>query len=193
MRLRLELSLKPNARINVDKLAQHLGVVVRSADELVPLSELERLDELQPGCFSAASIHLSNGTTVTVTNPLNKSVARRDSDLAHELAHLILKHEPSQVDRIGDLTFFDCDAEQESEANWLAGCLLLPRPLLLAAAKQGITVEQIAEENCVSIEMARFRLNASGVYFQVKRGRSHREPADSTVTRMGPSDSKSEG
>jgi len=144
--------------------------VVRSADELVPLSELERLDELQPGCFSAATIHLPDGGVVALTNPLNQSVARRDSDLAHELAHLILKHEPSQVNRIGDLTFFDCDPEQEEEANWLAGCLLLPRPLLLIAARQGLTAEQVAEENAVSIQMARFRLNASGVYFQVKRG-----------------------
>lgn len=170
-RLRLELGLPPNARIDVDKLAQYLGVAVRSADELVPLSELERLDELQPGCFSAATIHLSNGGVVTVTNPLNQSVARRDSDLAHELAHLLLKHEPSQVDRVGDLTFFDCDPEQEEEANWLAGCLLLPRPLLLAAARQGLTAEQIAEQNTVSVPMARFRLNASGVHFQVKRSR----------------------
>lgn len=165
----MELDLSPSARINVGKLAEHLGVVVRGADELVPLSELKRLDELQPGCFSAATIHLPNGKVIAVTNPLNESVARRDSDLAHELAHVILGHQPSQVDRVGDLTFFDCDPEQEEEANWLAGCLLLPRPLLLTAARQGLTAEQIAEENSVSIQMARFRLNTSGVYFQVKR------------------------
>jgi hypothetical protein len=164
------LGLSANARIDLGMLAEHLGVVVRSADELVPLSELKRLDELQPGCFSAASIRLPNGKIVAVINPLSESVARRDSDLAHELAHMILGHQPSQVDRVGDLTFFDCDPEQEAEANWLAGCLLLPRPLLLAAAKQGLTAEQIAEENSVSIQMARFRLNASGVYFQVKQG-----------------------
>ena len=169
-RLRLDLGVQPDTRINVDKLAQHLGVLVRSATELVQPKDLERLEELQPGCFSAATIHLPNGGVVAITNPLNHSAARRDSDLAHELAHVILKHDPSQVDRIGDLTFFECDSEQEEEANWLAGCLLLPRPLLLRAARQGLTPEQVAEQNSVSIQMARFRLNTSGVYFQAKRG-----------------------
>lgn len=173
-RLRIELGIAPDARLDVQKLAQHLGIVVRSADELVPLSKLRKLDEIQPGCFSAATIRLPDGRVVAVTNPLNESIARRDSDLAHEFAHLILEHQPSQVDRIGELTFFDCDPEQEEEANWLAGCLLLTRPLLLAAAKQGLTAEQIAEANSVSVPMARFRLNTSGVYFQVKRGAQSR-------------------
>jgi hypothetical protein len=165
----MELGLSANARTDVRKLAEHLGVEVRSADDFVPLSDLKRLDEIQPGCFSAATIHLPSGKVVAVTNPLNESDARRDSDLAHELAHLILGHQPSQVEKIGDLTFFDCDPEQEEEANWLAGCLLLPRPLLLTAAKQGLTAEQVAEANLVSVQMARFRLNTSGVYFQAKR------------------------
>jgi hypothetical protein len=168
-RLRSEMRVAPDARLDVDQLARHLGVSVRSADELVPRAELERLHELQPGCFSAATFHLPNGSVVAVTNPLNDSPARRDSDLAHELAHVILKHSPAQVDRLGDLTFFDCNPEQEEEANWLAGCLLLPRPLLLRSARQGLTPLQVAEINAVSIEMARFRLNTSGVYLQVKR------------------------
>jgi IrrE N-terminal-like domain len=168
-RLRGELGTPSEARIDVDQLAAHLGVSVRSADELVPRSELERLDELQPGCFSAATFHLPDGSVSAVTNPMNRSNGRRDSDLAHELAHVILKHTPSQVDRLGDLTFFDCNPEQEEEANWLAGCLLLPRLLLLNSARQGLTPEQVAENNAVSIEMARFRLNTSGVYLQVKR------------------------
>lgn len=168
-RLRGEMGVSPAARLDVDELAKHLGISVRNADELVPLAELKRLNELQPGCFSAATFYLPDGRVVAVTNPLNESPARRDSDLAHELAHFILKHSPAQVDRLGDLTFFDCNPEQEEEANWLAGCLLLPRPLLLKAARQGLTADQVADINAVSIEMARFRLNTSGVYLQVKR------------------------
>jgi IrrE N-terminal-like domain len=168
-RLRGGIGVRPDARLDVDQLASHLGVAVQSADQLVSKADLKRLDELQPGCFSAATFHLPDGRVVAVTNPLNGSRARRDSDLAHELAHIILKHTPAQVDQLGDLTFFDCDSEQEEEANWLAGCLLLPRPLLLKSARQGLTPEQVAEINEVSLEMARFRLNTSGVYLQVRR------------------------
>lgn len=170
-RLRTELGAPSSARVDLHALAQHIGVEVRSADELVDRSELEALEELQPNCFSAATFHLPNGRVVAVTNPVGTSDARRVSDLAHELAHVLLRHEIRRVQRIGVLTFFDCDPEQEEEANWLGGCLLLPRPVLLADARQGLSAEQIAEKHGVSIPMARFRLNASGVYFQVARGR----------------------
>lgn len=171
VRLRAEIGVAPDERIAIDRLAEHLGVEVRSADTLVAIDDLKRLDELQPRCFSAATLHLPNGRVVAVINPVNSSKARRDSDLAHELAHIALKHSASRVDKIGELNFFQCDAEQEQEANWLGGCFLLPRPLLLAAARRGLEHEQIAERYEVSIEMARFRLNASGVYFQAARSR----------------------
>jgi Zn-dependent peptidase ImmA (M78 family) len=74
-----------------------------------------------------------------------------------------------QVHLIGDYTFFDCDPEQEEEANWLAGCLLLPRPLLLTAVRRGQSADELAAANGVSPQMAQFRLNASGVYFQAGR------------------------
>ncbi len=168
-RLRGEMGVSPATRLDVDELAKHLGISVRSAEELVSMAELQRLEKMQPGCFSAATFYLPDGRVVAVTNPLTESRARRDSDLAHELAHFILKHTPAQVDRLGDLTFFDCNPEQEKEANWLAGCLLLPRPLLLKAARQGLTPAQVAEISTVSIEMAQFRLNTSGVYLQARR------------------------
>jgi hypothetical protein len=168
VRIRAELKVAADRRVDVDELALHVGVEVASADSLVSIEDLERLDRLQPGCFSAATLHLPNGRVVAVTNPVGCSPARRDSDLAHELAHIILKHDARSVDRIGDLTFFECDPEQEDEANWLGGCLLLPRPLLLIEARRGLGVEQIADRHEVSLEMARFRYNASGVQFQVK-------------------------
>ena len=168
-RIRSEMRIPADARIDVDQLAAHLGVKVRDADQFVPRSDLDRLNVLQDRCFSAATFHLPNGSIVAVVNPVNATKARRDSDLAHEIAHLILGHTPSRVERLGDLAFFDCDSEQEEEANWLAGCLLLPRPLLLKAAREGQSPTEVADRYAVSIEMARFRLNTSGAYLQVRR------------------------
>ena len=171
-RLRTELKVMSHLRVDIDELAKYLGAEVRRADTLVDRAELEKLDILQPGCFSAATFHLPDGRVVAVTNPIGTTRARRDSDLAHELSHVIVRHDLRTAERIGDLTFFNCDPEQEEEANWLAGCLLLPRPLLLAEARRGLDAEQIAEKHDVSLPMARFRLNASGVHFQVSRARS---------------------
>lgn len=168
VRLRSNLNVQPDERLDIDALAAEIGIEVRSADDLVPREKLQQLEDLQPGCFSAATIRLAGGRIVAVTNPVNSSTARRDSDLAHEIAHVLLDHEVRKTVRLGGLTFFDCDPEQEEEANWLAGCLLLPRTLLLREARRGLSAEEIASRHKVSIPMARFRLNASGVYFQVK-------------------------
>ena len=62
----------------------------------------------------------------------------------------MLKHDMKSVETIGGLSFFTCDADEEQEANWLAGCLLLPRPLLLHAAKRGMDCADIAEADNVS-------------------------------------------
>jgi Zn-dependent peptidase ImmA (M78 family) len=73
---------------------------------------------------------------------------------------------------VGNLRFVTCDVEQEEEANWFGGCLLLPRPLLVKAAFDGMNARQIAEAFQTSEPMARFRLNASGVLVQLGRARA---------------------
>ncbi len=135
-------------------------------------ARLEELEELQSGAFSAATFRIPGGGYVIVYSPLSL-VGRRRSDQAHELAHIILDHEVRTVERVGTMQFLTCDVEQE-EAKWLGGCLLLPRPLLLKAAKEGLSSSEIAERVKVSEPMARFRLNASGVLVQVGRERALR-------------------
>ncbi len=95
------------------------------------------------------------------------SVGRRSSDVCHEVAHIVLEHEVGEVEKVGTLTFFTCDPDEEQEANWLAGCLLLPRPLLLAAARRGLSPVEMAEEYGVSEQMATFRLRTTGVQRQL--------------------------
>lgn len=147
-------------------IASHLGIRVVPADTLVPREKLERLAAIQPDAWSAASFKKPTGEVVMVTNPLS-STGRTNSDLAHEIAHILLQHKTGSIERLGSIAFFTCDDTQEEEANWLAGCLLLPRPILLKAARAGWSAEQLAEHCNVSIPMARFRLNASGVLIQM--------------------------
>ena len=115
---------------------------------------------------------VGDGRWVIAYNPLH-SPGRTRSNQAHELAHIALGHTPRTVETVGELSFVTCDVEQEG-ADWLGGCLLLPRPLLLQAAFQGKSGAQIAEEYETSEPMARFGLNASGVLVQVARARAAR-------------------
>ena len=87
----------------------------------------------------------------------------------HELSHLILRHEMRRLERIGDLAFFTCDPDQEEEANVLGATLLLPRPLLLRAHGSGTSATEIATRYQVTEQIARWRLNTSGVAVQVRR------------------------
>jgi Zn-dependent peptidase ImmA (M78 family) len=154
-----------------------MRVEVVSAADLVGIESLRELDRVQPGAFSAATYYLPAGRTVAVFNPCNEP-ARTKSDIAHELAHILLDHQVRELQQIGGHAFFTCDPEQEEEANWLAGSLLLPRALLLRYAYSGADAAAIAAECGVSVPMARFRLNTSGVLLQARRARNARKPSN---------------
>jgi Zn-dependent peptidase ImmA (M78 family) len=163
--VRTEMGRRPSDQVDAVDLAEHVGASVRCADELTSREKLETLEEIQPGAFSACTFTISD-KHVIVYNPL-ASPGRTQSDLAHEVAHILLGHEMKSVETIGGLTFFTCDAEEEQEANWLAGCLLLPRRLVYLAAKRGLGGPEIAEAYNVSEQMASYRLRTTGVLRQL--------------------------
>ncbi|MEU9324100.1 ImmA/IrrE family metallo-endopeptidase [Streptomyces canus] len=167
-RLRAELGIAEYGRLRVELLADHLGVRIVSADRLVGIERLEELERLQAYAFSAATFEI-NDKAYVVTNPL-RGEGRQASDVAHELSHLILEHELTEVRELNGVPFRTCRPEQEEEATALGGTLMLPRPLLLGAVRRGWGPEEIAEEYGVTEEMARFRYNTTGVAKQVRRG-----------------------
>lgn len=163
--IRTAMGKRPYDGLDAVELARHIGAEVRCADELTNREKLEALEDLQPGAFSACTFTVRE-RHVVVYSPL-ASAGRTQSDVAHEVAHIILKHRMNSVQSIGGVTFFTCDATEEQEANWLAGCLLLPRRLLLVAAKRGLDSAAIASAYTVSEPMAAFRLRTTGVLRQL--------------------------
>lgn len=168
--VRREMDLGPTDALSPQDLAGHLGIAFRTAVELVPRDALEELDRLQPGCFSACTLQGPNGPVVVI-NPLN-SAGRQMSDAMHELSHIILRHETRRLERVAGLVFFTGDPQQEEEADHLGSTLLLPRPLLEAALARGLNAASIADLYGVSEQLARWRLNGSGVALHFQRRRS---------------------
>jgi hypothetical protein len=76
-----------------------------------------------------STFRLADGRRVIVYNPLY-APGRTRSNQAHELAHITLGHTLRTVEKVGDQSFVTCDVEQVEEADWMGGCLLLPRPIL---------------------------------------------------------------
>ncbi len=163
--VRVELGLTAAQVVSPQSLAKFLSVEILAGDALIPRHRFDELDRIQPGAFSACTLRPTSNRVVVVYNPLSAK-SRRNSDLAHELAHILLNHKLSRIERLGDLTFLTCDAIQEEEAAWLSGCLLLPRALLLAEVRKNSSPAEIAKKCSVSEKMVRYRLNVTGVLRQ---------------------------
>lgn len=173
-RLRTELGIAPHDPINMVDLARHLNITVVSAQELVDLQRLEELERIQTFAFSACTFRIQ-GRDIVVTNPLRQP-GRQASDIAHEISHLILKHELTEIRVVADVPFRTCRPDQEEQATALGGTILLPRPLLLHAARAGMDVTAIARAARVTDEMARYRFNSTGIGKQLRRPRIGHAP-----------------
>jgi Zn-dependent peptidase ImmA (M78 family) len=106
-----------------------------------------------------------------LANPI-RSEGRLASDIAHEVSHIILEHELSEVRELAGMPFRTCDPDEEEQATSLGGTLLLPRRLLMRAARRKMTPE--ADEYGTTAELARWRYNATGVARHVAAARRTR-------------------
>jgi hypothetical protein len=147
----------------------------------VPVSELAR-----DGCpeeslahvagagrrdFSAVTIR--EGTTCLIVYNDSNDPERQKSDVAHELAHVLLEHEAGPLFGTGGCR--NVDELREKEATWLGGALLVPEHVALSVARR-LTVEEAAQHYGVSEELMRWRVNATGA---LKRAGHERRKAGS--------------
>ncbi len=176
MKIRRKLELAPTAPVVPAAIAQVLGIPILNPGQLneLPNDVRQRLQQDHSDAWSAITV--SDGKNhLIVLNPTH-APTRANSSLAHEIAHVLLGHEPSIMFVMpqSDIVLRTHNKEQEDEANWLAGCILLPRDALLRVRRIGLTDDQICVEYGVSPAMLRFRINATGVDAQVRRTKAYR-------------------
>jgi len=170
---RRELNLQPTDSLDARRLATHLGVIVWTADQVPELDQqyLKVLTKEDPDSWSAVTL-CTGSRDLIIVNSIH-SEGRLASDIMHELAHIILGHEPARVEvsKDGFLILSTYNKEQEEEAKWLSGCLLLPREALLLIRRLGLNPEIAAAKYGVSVPMLTFRQNVLKLAprFPVKR------------------------
>ena len=106
---------------------------------------------------------------MVILNP-SHTAARKNSDLAHELSHIILDHKPTQAFFGPDKTLMirELDRVQDAEAECLSSVLLVPREALLALLP--VSDDEVgARQLGVSTQMFRMRRNVTGVDRQLAR------------------------
>lgn len=151
-------------------LAKHLRVIIWTPEEIpnLPKETLDHLTSTDNGSWSAATLCHGNINLIILNS--SHSPARQNSNLMHELAHLICGHKPSRLDIVNDgvMLLQSYDKIQEEEADLLAATLLLPRLGLEEAKRQGLNPSAIAKKFRVSQEMATWRINMTGINRQFK-------------------------
>lgn len=172
---RKALGLTAMEPLDAHRLAQHLGVEVMRAEEVPGVDDDTLRILLTEDSDSWSAITVSVGTRDLIIVNSSHTGGRPASDLTHELSHLLIGHQPARVDITEDglLILNTYDKAQEEEANWLAGCLLLPREALFEIRRRNLGEVAASGEYAVSVAMLRFRFNVSGVDFQLKRARRH--------------------
>ena len=176
--VRSDLDLHPSDPLPATELATYLGVRVIIPSDIAGMSgaSLRTLMVDEPTDWSALTVSGSGGTLV-ICNP-NNSPRRRESDIAHELAHLLLRHSPSilMFAPDGTWTLRSYDEQQEQEAAWLSGCLLLPRPALLKIAALRLNPREATRHYGVSERLLKYRTEITGVKRQMGSRRTPTSP-----------------
>ena len=171
--IRGELGLSKTAPLSPARLAEHLDVRLWTCTDVpgVTTDILEQLTVKDPWGWSAVTLTV-NGRAIVVFND-KKSPGRQASDIAHELAHIILNHAPATVilSEAIDLSMRTFDQKQEDEANCLAWSLLLPRDALFLARKSRLDPDRIARDFGVTSTLVQYRLRMTGIDVQLQRGR----------------------
>lgn len=167
---RQTLGVPVDAALDPRALAALLKVRVATPEGLPTLPAASRKQLTETDAESWSAVTVSRGAARLVVLNSGHSQTRQASSLAHELAHVILNHTSDQVQlsREGLLLRTTFDKEQEQEADWFGGCLLVPREGLLRASWRNRSSVALAVHFGVSEDLISWRLRMTGVPRQLR-------------------------
>ncbi|MFC1451923.1 ImmA/IrrE family metallo-endopeptidase [Verrucomicrobiota bacterium] len=171
---RQKLGLLPAEALPARRLAEHLQVVLLVPEAIPGIKQGDaRLLSRMSTPFSAAVLPV-DGRHLIIHNP-SHSDARQESDLMHELAHIICGHKATGVDTSLGAPLLAYDRRHEEEANYLGGSLQVPREALMKKLLRGMTRDQIAEFYGASLDLVKYRINITGAERQIMRWRRNQQ------------------
>ena len=170
-----QIALGLRKQLGLSKIAplDPRDVLHRLSIQIVPLSEFRRICPCETaallshsGGFSAMLLPVERGKRIIIHND-SHSPRRQVSDLAHEVAHVLLAH-PAEIVCMGDLAR-RADSLVEAEAAYLGGCILVPNDAAYRIAFSGVDSQSAADSYGVSEEMMKYRLRMSGALKRARR------------------------
>ena len=169
---RAEFALEFNQPLCGFKLAKHLDIEVISP-------EILGLDHNELDVLMGNQAESSGWSALTMTDCNNKKIiihntraikARQQSDLMHELAHIICEHKivvPEGIVLPSYMRYYD--KSQEAEAEYLGSALQLSRECLVWALTTGkMSKSDVATNYTASLTMVNYRINTTGISKQLR-------------------------
>lgn len=178
--IRKELGIRSDEAMDLTRLAEYLNVQLSEPRNIPGISNDDLSILLVESSDEWYGVGLQSGEKgIVIYNP-QQSKRRQASDIAHELAHFLLEHEParlilSESEDLEQVWLRSYDQKQEDEANCLAWAILVPREGLAALVRGRRSHTEIAEIFGVSEQLITFRINSTGICKQF-RPRSGKMP-----------------
>lgn len=163
IRWRRELKLYAYDPLPSRCLTKYLKIGVISPNKVPEIDEqsLQCLLKADAG-WSGITLPIGEGQHIIIYNPTH-ALTRRESDIMHEVSHLLLGHQPIRLRRIGEgLVAREYRSKDEKEAAYLGGCLQIPARGLDWVLQRGMTHYEIAEHFGASLQMVSYRCNVTG-------------------------------
>ncbi|MCC6613395.1 MAG: ImmA/IrrE family metallo-endopeptidase [Anaerolineae bacterium] len=155
---RYRLRLRVHDPMTAELLLHELGGEAVTPDRLLTASPEAVEHLLRSEDWSAGIVRVV--PLLIVYHPTH-SPARHQSDLMHEIGHVLLDHPMVGFDPSTGLP--KRDPRYEDEATYLGSCLQIPRLGLQWCVKKGLGTVSIAQHFGASVQMVRFRSNMTGV------------------------------
>lgn len=158
LEVRDEVGAGPYGRLAPAGAAEEYGIPLLDLSELVCEDGGELHDDV-------SAVTVVEGTRRLIVVNDGMSSVRQRSAVAHELAHLLLEHDPTVI----------ADGERqwqptaEAEADWLAGCLLVPKGAAIGCATAGMSDRAVAGRYGTSVALARWRMNVTAARLIARR------------------------
>lgn len=160
LELRGEIGLDGHDRFDPYLLAEQYGVDVYQLSELGCSAEaLAHFQVARTAVFSGALVPVGTGFVILENDSHDQ--ARRRATAAHEMAHVALGH-PFAASVVNERGCRTANTEHEGEATELGAELLLPTEAAKRLACRNVTDAEAADLYGVSLEVSRWRMNATG-------------------------------
>lgn len=168
--VRAECGLRPGDAFDPFAYAAELAIPVVALSELDEVVAAHFASEDRSGRFSAMT--LVDGTRKFIVHNDSHSHVRQRSNLAHEIAHVLLGHEATPP--LTESGLRQLDQEIEDEATYLGAALLVPREACIRIARRQVPIAMAAEIYDVSTALMQMRINRTGAMRIVSNSRRSR-------------------